>query len=112
MSDRRAFLGTGAALVTAALATGDALAQKPESASDAGPENEKLREANPNTFLPPSTDHGEVPDVLELVFDFSPADSTGRLVSSGDCEGFSPVEGYCRGEHAAHGRRRPGTALA
>jgi oxalate decarboxylase len=65
-ADRRAFLGAGAALVTAALTTGDAMAQAPErangrSASDAGPENEKLREANPNTFLPPATDHGEVP---------------------------------------------------
>jgi oxalate decarboxylase len=64
--DRRAFLGAGAALVTAAMATGDGMAQEPEiadgrSASDAGPENEKLREANPNTFLPPPTDHGEVP---------------------------------------------------
>ena len=65
--DRRAFLGAGAALVTAALATGDARAQEPQkadgrSASDAGPENQKVREANPNTFLPPSTDHGEVPE--------------------------------------------------
>src|ERR1700761_7857011 len=64
--DRRAFLGASAALVTAALAAGEAGAQETaraegRSPSDAGPQNNKLREANPNTFLPPSTDHGEVP---------------------------------------------------
>jgi hypothetical protein len=32
-----------------------------QSASDPGPENTKVRDANPNTFQPPSTDHGEVP---------------------------------------------------
>ena len=31
------------------------------SASDAGPENVPLRDDNPNTFLPPATDHGEPP---------------------------------------------------
>ncbi len=65
-TDRRSFLSASAALVTTALATGDASAQEPQkidgrSASDAGPENEKLRQANPNTFLPPPTDHREVP---------------------------------------------------
>ena len=64
--DPRAFLSAGAAVVTTAIAAGDAVAQEPEkaniaSASDAGPENEKLREANPDIFLPPSTDYGEVP---------------------------------------------------
>lgn len=59
-------VGVRAELVAAAPAPGDGMAREPErvegrSASDAGPENEKLREANPNTFLPPATDHGEVP---------------------------------------------------
>ena len=30
------------------------------SVTDVGPENTPLREANPNTFTPPTTDHGEV----------------------------------------------------
>jgi hypothetical protein len=63
--DRRAFLSTGAAMVIAALATRDGVAQEPEktdrcSASDAGPGNRKTARI-PNTFLPPSTDQGEVP---------------------------------------------------
>lgn len=36
-------------------------AEQDQSASDPGPENLKVREANPNTFLPPDTDHGETP---------------------------------------------------
>lgn len=35
-------------------------AQHGESATDPGPENKLLREASPNSFLPPPTDHGEV----------------------------------------------------
>jgi oxalate decarboxylase len=67
---RRDFLGTGSALITAALAGEHAMAQtiddtqkaeQDRSATDAGPENTKIREANPNTFLPPPTDHGETP---------------------------------------------------
>jgi oxalate decarboxylase len=68
---RRGFLESGSMLIAAALAATRAaaaqLAQKVpngdqgRSASDAGPENTKVREANPNTFLPPPTDHGEVP---------------------------------------------------
>jgi oxalate decarboxylase len=67
--DRRRFLqGTSAALLTAALAS-DASGQSLESATQArkdashtnpGPENELLRQANPFTFTPPPTDHGEV----------------------------------------------------
>jgi oxalate decarboxylase len=68
--DRRQFLGRTSAsiLMTALLARGAqaqdvqkiANAQHDQSATDAGPENELLKEANPNTFLPPPTDHGEV----------------------------------------------------
>jgi oxalate decarboxylase len=67
---RRDFLGAGSALIAAALAGEDAMAQtiddtrkaeQDRSATDAGPENTKIREANPNTFLPPPTDHGETP---------------------------------------------------
>lgn len=36
-------------------------AERDRSASDVGPENTRIREANPNTFLPPDTDHGETP---------------------------------------------------
>ncbi len=68
--DRRQFLGgTSAALAAAALASPAALAQDPKDASAAhqdasatnpGPENKLVQQANPNTFLPPPTDHGEV----------------------------------------------------
>jgi oxalate decarboxylase len=74
--NRRKFLGqsSGALLSAALLARAQAQEQKPEprniesvtkahhdaSATDAGPENELLKEANPNTFVPPPTDHGEV----------------------------------------------------
>jgi hypothetical protein len=58
--DRRAFLSTGAAMVIAALAPGDGVAQEPEktdrcSASDAGPENEKLRESRTRFCRRPRT---------------------------------------------------------
>ena len=35
-------------------------ARRDKSVTDPGPENIRLRGANPNTFLPPDTDHGEV----------------------------------------------------
>ncbi|MBV8904933.1 MAG: cupin domain-containing protein, partial [Acidobacteriia bacterium] len=66
---RRIFLGAGSALVGAAL-VGKAAAQDlsairqahgDASASDAGPENLKLRDAQPSSYLPPAADHGEVP---------------------------------------------------
>jgi len=72
---RRIFVGAGSTLI-ATLAAGRALAQQGEkpgdiektvkaehgpSATDPGPENTKVREANPYTFMPPPTDHGEVP---------------------------------------------------
>lgn len=69
-SGRRDFLATApAALITAVLASTDleaqdvakaAAAQKDQSATNPGPENTDLRKANPNSFLPPPTDHGEV----------------------------------------------------
>jgi oxalate decarboxylase len=68
-ASRRTFLGAGsAALVAAALAFRDTesqamqtATQEPDrSASDIGPENELVKEATPNAFLPPTTDHGEV----------------------------------------------------
>lgn len=36
-------------------------ARQDGSSSNPGPENRLVEEANPNTFLPPTTDHGEVP---------------------------------------------------
>jgi oxalate decarboxylase len=35
-------------------------AQHDKSATDVGPENQALKDSNPNTFTPPATDHGEV----------------------------------------------------
>ncbi len=71
--DRRAFIGTGStALITAALLLSQARgqdiesvtrAQQDASASDAGPENVPVRDASPNAFVPPATDHGEVQTV-------------------------------------------------
>lgn len=73
--NRRTFLGAGSILAGAALAS-NAEAQQNEkpsdiaktlkaendaSASDPGPENTRIRDANPFTFQPPPTDHGEVP---------------------------------------------------
>jgi oxalate decarboxylase len=69
-SPRRSFLSMGCLLVGAAVTATRAAAQymrdvnhadRGQSASDPGPENTKVRDANPNTFQPPSTDHGEVP---------------------------------------------------
>ena len=68
--DRRTFLtGASAALAAIALARPRAQAQdlqklaaakQDQSATDPGPENRILRDANPGSFLPPVTDHGEV----------------------------------------------------
>jgi oxalate decarboxylase len=66
---RRRLLETGTLAVGgAALAAGQrANAEQPEnvtagergaSASDPGPENQTLRDLNPNSFMPPPTDHG------------------------------------------------------
>ena len=66
---RRFIAGASAALAAVALSSGQAAAQDIQkvteaqhgpSASDPGPENELLREASPNSLLPPPTDHGEV----------------------------------------------------
>lgn len=67
---RRFIAGASAALAAVALSSRQAAAQDiqkvteaqhGQSASDPGPENELLREASPNSLLPPPTDHGEVP---------------------------------------------------
>src|SRR5258708_29640612 len=68
--DRRRFIsGASAALAALALSSRPAAAQDiqkvieaqhGQSASDPGPENKLLREASPNSLLPPPTDHGEV----------------------------------------------------
>ena len=67
---RREFLGVSSAAalavtVTAGIANAQNIgkiseAEKGRSASDAGPENQLLKDASPNAFLPPATDHGEV----------------------------------------------------
>ena len=53
-----------AAVVTSAAQAQDiekiAKAQSGASATDPGPENKPVRDANPDSFLPPPTDHGEV----------------------------------------------------
>ncbi len=67
--DRRNFLigGASAAIATVLAAPAGAQdlanaagARKDRSATDPGPENRPVRDANPNTFTPPITDHGEV----------------------------------------------------
>ncbi len=64
--DRRDLLGAGAAALVAAL-TANAQdiqkireAERGSSATNPGPENTAIRDVNPNAFLPPATDHGEV----------------------------------------------------
>jgi len=67
---RRDFLSAAPAALAAAVLAGAAAeaqdlsntkaAQQDQSATDPGPENKLVRDANPNTFLPPPTDHGEV----------------------------------------------------
>jgi len=67
---RRSFLGVGsAALATVAMASLTAHAQEREdttkaegdhSSSDPGPENRVLLGQNPNTNMPPPTDHGDI----------------------------------------------------
>jgi len=68
--DRRRFIaGASAALVAVAFSSRQTAAQDiqkvveaqyGQSASDPGPENKIVREASPNSLLPPPTDHGEV----------------------------------------------------
>jgi oxalate decarboxylase len=65
---RRSFLGASTmAAATAALGTAAATAQTPQgvrqgerdrSSSDPGPENNAIRQQQPDAFLPPPTDHG------------------------------------------------------
>ncbi len=67
--DRRRLLTGSAAFAAVMLTAGGASGQGMEkvdqakqdkSVTDPGPENRSIRDANPNTFLPPDTDHGEV----------------------------------------------------
>src|SRR5258705_807555 len=70
---RREFLGVGSAgLATAALAslavnaqdrTDHETAEQDHSASNPGPENEPVLDENPNSNLPPPTDHGNIEPV-------------------------------------------------
>ncbi len=70
--NRRKFIGLGSsALLMAALTVPRAqaqnieavtAAQKGASANNPGPENGPLRDINPNSDLPPATDHGEAPE--------------------------------------------------
>src|SRR5258706_11737807 len=66
---RRNMLGIGSTLATAVLAEVAANAQerantrtaeRNQSATDPGPENKVLLNANPNSNTPPPTDHGDV----------------------------------------------------
>ncbi|MBV8206497.1 MAG: cupin domain-containing protein [Acidobacteria bacterium] len=65
--NRRNFLGSSSAvLLTSAIASHSQELQsaikgrQDKSATNPGPENQLVRDANPNTFTPPPTDHGEV----------------------------------------------------
>lgn len=74
---RRKFLKTTSALATATLAgfatiqaqerAGTQMAEHDHSSSDPGPENKSLLDENPNSNLPPPTDHG---DVVPLWYSF------------------------------------------
>jgi oxalate decarboxylase len=74
---RRNFLRTGSAVAMTALAGASALrgqerpstraAEHDHSSSDPGPENKPLLDENPDSNLPPPTDHG---DVLPLWYSF------------------------------------------
>lgn len=59
--NRRDFLGT-TSLAVSAVTLSSALDAEPQNpkASDIGPENNPLSVVNPNSFTPPTTDHGEV----------------------------------------------------
>jgi len=75
------------------------------SATDPGPENIPIREVSPNTFLPPITDHREVPTFWNT---FS---SSHRRVQEGGwsrqitVEDFPLSKRHRRREPAAYGRR-------
>jgi oxalate decarboxylase len=63
---RREFVAAGPAALVGAIVASAAAAQTPEIAarrpvaSDPGPENRRLTDINPDVFLPPTTDRGEV----------------------------------------------------
>src|SRR5579871_2349003 len=64
---RRSFLGISSATIVAAAASGATayssdipLPGAGPTSSDPGPENVPIRDASPNSFVPPTTDHGEV----------------------------------------------------
>jgi oxalate decarboxylase len=67
---RRSFLGAGSAAIAAAAFAGLAAnaqqrdntrkAEKNHSSSDPGPENKALLDENPNSNMPPPSDHGDV----------------------------------------------------
>jgi oxalate decarboxylase len=68
--NRRHFIGTGSAAMIAMMLgqaraqdlSAIAKAQNDRSSSNTGPENTSLQDVNPDGFLPPITDHGEVQD--------------------------------------------------
>src|ERR1700743_335846 len=66
--DRRHFIGVGSAAMMTMLLSRTSASDLQETAkaheegraSDSGPENPSLQAINPNGFVPPATDHGEV----------------------------------------------------
>lgn len=58
-ANRRTFLAAAPGALAAAAFAGKE--QQDRRASDIGPENGLLKDANPNVFQPPVTDHGEAP---------------------------------------------------
>jgi len=58
-ANRRMFLAAAPGALAAAAFAGQG--QEDRRASDIGPENGLLKDANPNVFRPPVTDHGEAP---------------------------------------------------
>jgi oxalate decarboxylase len=119
---RRSFPGAGSAVLAAATLVGlTANAQQREdtrkaeadhSSSDPAQENKPLLAENPNSNMPPPTDHG---DVGAIWFSF---DLVHKRVQEGGWthqvtqREFPSVQGYRGGQHAAHGWKLSRVALA
>jgi len=92
--DRRRFLGKSSAVVLSAALAGRMEAKAPQdvqkidqaqhdkSATDVGPENQALKDSNPNTFMPPPHRSRQGADILEFILVCTPAHPGGWLVAT------------------------------
>src|SRR5262244_4401517 len=110
---RRSMITTAAGLLTATATaraqTGEAVPQprRPgHGGTDPGPRNLMRDRQNPDMLVPPSTDHGTLPN---LRFSFSDSHmrlETGGVDASGDVARARRLQDYRRREHAAQRGRR------